>query len=431
MAIRVSQELRRNLFELRRLHSALRRDTELALFEFSAAVERFNRGEVSIEEAGSWCKAAVRSFVAEVDSLGHAMRRAVLRSADEQLLSLSTRERARLSEKKYDATTDSIGEKEAPLFLEEGIKEAFKYFPGLFGSDYKLATGGEEWRGFKRVVDVRNQLTHPEIPEHLSAVNAYPALLPSVIWFYGQLAGLFADIVSRTGGSLPPSLPMVHNVPPFRDKTAPRHQFFSEEDEQLIKKSGYKTLEYVQLLFRLLAQDTIRALDLCRESFGSVKELKSSRGQFAFRLCLRTLFSEVQGYISAALFQLNAGEVRGTIHLTPGDQASLKEGALENRLVTAVTLWEREFGNDRLMPRSGPLWTALCAARVLRDKITHPKKVEDLAISLDDSETILSALEYLSDIGFLIPSKAKWALNGGSIKEAIQGAQSVSELEMD
>jgi len=212
---------------LSRLSGVLHLDTQIAMDEMIRLVHDYNRGLASGEDVIFWVKVTIRSFMAQVDGLGYAMRRAVLQNAAKCSLSLTVKERARLSERKYDAVSDTILDQPAHLSTEEGIKVAFRYFPQLFGVNKVLDTSGEEWRGFKRVSAVRNKLTHPEIPEHLVPVNALPALHPTLLWFYSQLLELFVDIVSRSGMASVPSFP-IGEIPKFREVDFPWHIFLEQ-----------------------------------------------------------------------------------------------------------------------------------------------------------------------------------------------------------
>jgi len=183
-------------------------------------------------------------------------------------------------------------------------------------------------------------------------------------------------------------------------------------------------------MFELMKDDLLRGYDLCRESFDSQKTFREPHSQFAFRTLLRLAFSDIEGYINIARFQLDAAMVRGTVKLTEDELSSLAVGELEERLASAMTLWARELGNGTAAKKEGGAWIRLRAARELRNRITHPKSVDSLEIALKQTDTVLGANDYLMDnIDAFLLDEEKWAIKGGSIYDAIEQEQQDVEGE--
>jgi len=217
-------------------------------------------------------------------------------------------------------------------------------------------------------------------------------------------------------------------APKFPESESPWRTFFSDEDHRIIRESGSKTLEYINRMFIMMDVYLGRSLDLCA-GLDSLKTFKGQRSQFALRAYLRALFSTIEGYTSVARFQLDATVARGMSVLTEGEEASLVKGEVEDCFASAMTLWSREFGDGSVAPRSGTAWTAIRVSRAIRNRVTHPKSVEDMEITLKNTNPILHAFDYFtSDMDCLYLDPEKWAIKGGGVMAAIEREQ---ELESE
>jgi hypothetical protein len=92
----------------------------------------------------------------------------------------------------------------------------------------------------------------------------------------------------------------------------------------------------------MLSDDTRVAMDFTRGAFPAhAVPLLPPLLQFAFRTYARTLFSEIEGTISAAQFFIETAVERGSVTLSEADSISLAEGEVEDRFVAACNLWAR------------------------------------------------------------------------------------------
>jgi hypothetical protein len=255
----------------------------------------------------------------------------------------------------------------------------------------------------------------------LTSHLALPALLPTITWIYREILILFGDIEQCLSLSPIREIPDP-GVPVFREAQSPWVQVFKDEDYSLIKGSGGRTLDYVKKMFFMLSDDTRESLDLAKGAFSASGLHLSSMLNFAFRTYARTLFSEIEGTISAATFFIDAALERGAVNLSEIERASLKEGEIEDRFVAACNLWAREFGNGYVIEKSGSNWKHLRGARAFRNRITHPKRLESIRVDPSLMDMLLGAHSFFMEgwgEGLYLDSE-KWAKKAGGIEEVIE-----------
>lgn len=418
--IKLARQLTASLDEIHELAEVLQRDVAVSFEKLVPLVTTFESGSSDQAKVYFWTKTTIRCVMGLLDGLSFSMRQAVRRHAKDAGLVLTPKEQVDLKSRRLPTLAS--------------FKLAFRTFPRLFGSNYALDTGGEEWRGLQRIVKVRNGFTHPKVLEDLALHPAFPALLPTISWTSREIQTLLGELEHRLGLSSPREIPELA-VPPFRESQSPWVRVFKDQDYCLIKSQGGRTLDYVKRMFFMLSDDTKEAMDLTRGVFSSRSTLVSPMLQFAFRTYARTLFSEIEGTISAARFFIEAAVERERVTLSVADQASLQEGEIEDKFVAVCNLWAREFGNGYVLERTGSNWKHLRGARAFRNRITHPKGLGSLRVELDLMDTLLGAHSYFmegwGDGLYLDPDK--WAEKAGGIDEVIVKeevrAKEDSELE--
>lgn len=408
------------------INNVLQEDSSLALRQLHAAITKFNddQSKENLEEAEFFAKASIRAFLAHVDGIGYALRRVVVRCADETGLSIPTKKLAELMERKYDSETDSILEEEKLLSTKASIKVAVTWFPKLSGSDFRLDTDGEGWLGFKKLIKVRNEFTHPKRLEHLFPVLALPAIHPTIIWFLVQMRNMFAECSSQLGFPQPHHEDVVLKYS-YKEKNYPISAVFSDQDIFDIQSVAARTYKYVELMVTKSSRDIMRLLELAK--VGSLP-LLSHGYQYAVRNAVRTLLAEVEARIGAALFFIEAAEKRNEIKLSDADRRTLSDGEVEDKLVAALTIFSREFGNDCTPETTGELWKEFRGARFFRDRLTHPKDPLGLKVDLKAVMTLFKAAKYFIDSSdALTPNFVKCTLKSRLFERIIEEEKAARE----
>jgi hypothetical protein len=177
--IKWTPKLARSLREIYQIGTVLLQDVEISTKELSLLTKPVEEQSLDLKAATFGAKTAIRSILGLMDGLSFAMRRTVLENAKGLGLSLTTKESARLQERRYDPKTDSVLTTPQNLSPAESFKLAFKLFPKLFHLSFTLDTSGEDWLAVRRIIDVRNRFTHPKVLEHLAVYPALPAFGPA------------------------------------------------------------------------------------------------------------------------------------------------------------------------------------------------------------------------------------------------------------
>jgi hypothetical protein len=320
-----------------------------------------------------------------VEAASFTMRKAVVEAADEAGVELTNKERAKLIEKKYDAESDTITDIDVKGGkVAENLKLVFKYFPRLFGVDFK-PDFGPGWQSFLKLIDARNEMTHSGMLEHIIPIATLPLVQPSVMWFLTTLRDLLSacgldkkDLPSQETFVQPISLP---SMPGF---DAAFYQMVSENDSI--------SLEYLRQVLNVLHREMEVAMQEIREL--PVSAFLEDSGQFALRNLLRTLFSQVEGTTDVVTWYIRKAEERRDIERGFGLEVDteVQHGSqFTNRFVKTMERLSLIYGFDYRVKTSGMGWNSLLLAETFRDRVTHPKSVDDLRFKLNAFERVLDA----------------------------------------
>jgi hypothetical protein len=391
-------KLEKSIADLQALNEVLSQESAWANRNMGAAYRQFNakpRNLKRVRELNFWIKAVIRSFFAHLDGMGFALRGAVIASAAESGLSLTPREVADLSAKKYDPRTNTVSSKWKRLSPKQSFEHGFEYFPRLYGSSLTLDTAGGGYRAFNYLVEIRNDLTHPKRLEDFYVSTKIVAVRSATVWFYRQMSTLLRDHAASAGVQFGAMAP-VGDSEDFDEATIPRRKIFSPEEEEEIRRDPVRPLKYARSMLRHASGDTSRALSLVKRP--GLKKFSVDQ-QAAFRSAVRTLFSEVESTSSTAASYLQSGVVRGEIHLSDLDTSWLtaRSKPPEEKYATVLTIWSREVGNHIVLPTDGPLWDAFHECRLMRNHFTHPTDPKKLEITDGHLQTVIDGLTYVME----------------------------------
>lgn len=417
---KAARQLDASLQEFHKISTILLKDVQISLLDqFLPLVANFQDGVSDRANVAFWGRTTIRTFLGLVDGLSFSMRKAVLRGRKGSDIALTSKE-------ERDLADESL----RPL---DSFKLAMRTFPRLFGSEYQLDAGGEEWRGLKRIVAVRNKFTHPKVLEDLAFHPALPALMPTIQWVTGEVQKILGDINYRLNG-VRRTEDAELAFPAYRESQARWDNLFTDDDYARIREVGGRSLAYVSNMFFMLNDDTRIAMDFLKESFPTHAIVLSPESQFAFRAYSRTLSSEIEGTIAAVRFFVEAAAQRNEVSVSEHDLLLLDEGEVEERFVAAMNLWSRKLGAGKdVLEQAGPNWKHMRGARAFRNRITHPKDAESLRVDLDLMDTLMGAHDFFltgwGDGLYIDPDK--WARVAGTIDDAIAEASNEAEDAME
>lgn len=342
----------------------------LAFAEATAdAVEAYNCERVGLDEMCFWYKSLVRAFLAQVEAQCSILR------------VLTATHAADLHAQVPASKLRNIGAIHRRATIEDNVKLAFRHFPALFGISTPFDASDENYRGFRALTKARARFTHPRTEQDICPLELFPSAKPAMEWFFLNWKSILlrciaaANALSLDDRQLQiPSLYKDVALAPFRD--VPNESRILPTDNEMIH-----VVRTVSL--RLLA-DTSRAKRLIRGS----TETEAVIGSCAVVRCLiRTMFSEIEGTLRMA---------ESLLRRCRGEDGEVEESFLDGshedvRELMALTMeaFSREFGFGEPVDREGEAWEAFIHAREARDRLTHPKKPEDLNVRSEDLTTIL------------------------------------------
>ena len=121
----------------------------------------------------------IRSFFAEVEGVSHVMRQMVISAHERKKFHIKQEEFLKLKTERRNS------------FIAN-FDLAFRYFPLLFKSEFKIDKNQPDWNDFKIALEARNDITHPkDIACFFLSPDIYISLQKSIVWF----AAVMADMI--------------------------------------------------------------------------------------------------------------------------------------------------------------------------------------------------------------------------------------------
>jgi hypothetical protein len=330
--------------------------------------QRYEEGQISLEELGFWYKSLIRAFLAQVDGLCSIMRAAIIQHASTLGINLPRKDDRDLS-------------KAGRMPLERGVVLALRNFPKLFGATYEFDTSGEDFRGFKAMLQARGRFTHPQSRRDVCPPEIFSTTSSSIEWFYGNLRHILMSCVSAIGPQLNDGNSSVRRFR-FHDESMNRiEEARSLQDVEMVEDEFIGRLQDITLA---LWEDTTLALNFVYETFA----LDSSVNPYcAVRNFIRTLFSEIEGCVFVAAFSLSrfrVGYGEPTEDLLVGSHEEVR-----GRIFSTLESFSQEFGTGAVIKKTEPEWDSFMMARELRNRFTHPKSPSDLDLRPEELDTVI------------------------------------------
>ena len=343
---------------------ALQSDVTALSFEAQKQVTLFKADAISLDEATFWLKSLVGSFFAYADGLSYSIRENAASSAD--LLG------NRLSR---NLLRDLDTSKRLPL--ERAVSVALKSLAHLCSAPPVIDTSTEDFRGFKALTDARERFVHPKSHIDVCPFELFPTVNPALEWFFHTLRETFI-VCGRTLGFPLQTPPQGRRFYFSDDKLAP---FAAKRAEwEAARETGFVP-DLRDVIFPLM-DDTGRAMNaMLGRGLEPALPVDCTARNF-----VRTLFVEIEGSVLIAASLLHSRD-----HAEP-PSASLLAGSHEevrNNVVVLLEKFSSRFGRRHTVLRHGSGWEAFVAARALRNKVTHPKSVNDLALNIGDLDTLM------------------------------------------
>lgn len=392
-------DLKNKLRDLLSLMKVTNKDLDLAGDIYKPCVDGVNSGRTfDFWEVFTSAKPLIRALMGQMDALSHLMRQIIVERAAHGVPSLSNKELATLSGRKYDPKSDTISEKSTRFLpTTDSFRLAAKYFPSVFGVDGMTDFREGGWNSVVQLARARNRFTHPERLHDLVPIEALVHLQPALLWSQTVLMSL-TNLACEAAGGSSMSAPTTHQIRADRTKGLTRPEEILDDDfHAQVRSSGSRSIRYVTEMMMRLQDDTTFAWDEYSQRLDEIKPrhfvdrpLDSDDGlQFAARNLLRAFFSQVEGTISFTRFMLEAANDRGEINLSEEEREGFGSGTIEKQLLSTTSVWSREFGTGEVIDESSIGWRSFVEAIGWRNGVTHPQELSHFLLSPERMREIL------------------------------------------
>jgi hypothetical protein len=360
--------LMRSLVDVSQLTGSLWPDVLALERKAKQAASLHKPGQKPTKELCFWYKSLVRLFLVQVEGLSYAMRDHATR--------LSSGLGIQWSRRKWG----QISSLDRHLAIERGLSLGIESFSRLFGAEFTLDSGGEDYRGLQATLAARDRFTHPKRPEDLCPDDILRTTSSSMEWVFHAWRSLILACTEALGSTLNAGVPPERSFQ-FRDNCT------EEAEESPYEPTMERFFDDLGgMLFSLMGETTM-ALDMLLASLANNSDISVN---CAAHLVSATIFSEIEGSVFMAASYLNSfrsGYSVPSKELLIGNHAEV-----QGRIVSVLESFSSEFGVGASVQREGVGWDSFALSREVRNRFTHPKKPEDLIVSAEEQQNLMNVI---------------------------------------
>ncbi len=371
---------------IRSVGEVLQVDTLYTFNRFFESLLRAQTGEpIALAEASSWSRGLARSFVSQVDGLCSGLRSIILRASSLGLLAVKGKDLEELQ------AADVVGRDVPgrPGFLRS-FELTFRYFGEIRKLSGAPRKSDHRYAFFRAFAGARNQAVHPVLLEDLLvATRIMASSLPAIGWFLDEVSWLFGE-AAKTDQASPKGLELVSaqylkSLPGIDPQKV--DEFYREVRSDL----PLFGLRLVGKIGSELYEDTTRWHDL------AVADLRSPDLPVFIRGLVRAFLTEAEGGIAVRRQVLKWGVEDKSIDFNPTESSMVVQErlSLEEEMYVAFRLFPKLLGRPIGQAYGGEGEASFRKMLAKRDRLTHPRSVADLEVSIDDMLDVLNARSWL------------------------------------
>jgi hypothetical protein len=373
--------------------SILRQDLTRDVKDLESDILAASAGKPPVEQFNLHLKSSIRSLFGLAEAFSNSLTAAVVEQLSLETLDVSNADRAVLFELQYDAAGDVCLSEARRYPLLDRLEVASRLFLAVCGATALPAWEEEVKAHFKELTRARNRFTHPRRIEDLYPSPVFESLRQISVWLPAQVVRILAHAAVCLGVPHRP-LPPETRIPTLIIGQAVRPEDIFDDDfyKHIFSNPG-SAIQYIGLFSKHIDDELQYSLALCSAALrGRVTRDKVGR---AVRSAVRTLSTNAEGTIGFTSFFMKAVRRSGGKVAVPQPQ---KGEGVPARLIRTLEGFSSAFGNDIVPARNGG-WPFFCDMFSLRDRLTHPRRANDVDLRVRHLEVVIAALDwYLKEV---------------------------------
>jgi hypothetical protein len=350
-------------------------------------IKKSHVGEPPLADFDDHLKSGIRSLFGYIEATTWCLTTAVLQHFGSDPSALVNSDRAVLEERDYDASTDTISSQARRYSLFRRFEVGSRTFLQACGAQPAPPWDAESIGHFQTLTKARNALTHPARIEDLIVTPAFVPFRHMAAWFPLQAMHILASSAQVLGLPRPP-MPAPVAFPPLAPMPQPKHVFDDDFYKRVFSEPAL-AIRYIAFFSQKIDDELRRAFDLCSTAL-SPPYTADKIGRSVRRM-VRAVTTNVEGTIGFTSFFMRAVRFSGAKITLP---QPAKGESVPDRMIRVLTAFSRAFGND-VTPDRSSAWDSLVRTFEIRDRLTHPRVLRDIDLTIGELEPPMKALDWL------------------------------------
>jgi hypothetical protein len=372
---------------LQEISPPLHRDLLADIDDVVTDIKKSHVGEPPLADFDDHLKAGIRSLFGHIEATTWCFTAAVLQHFASDP-SLANSDRAVLEERDYDAPTDTISSRSRRYSLSRRFEVSSRVFLQACGGQPPPLWDAETSAQFQALTRARNGLTHPARIEDLIVTSAFGPFRHIAAWFPLQVIHILAPAADVLGLARP-TIPTPVVFPPLNTPMPQPQDVFDEEFYKRVFSEPAVAIRYIAFFSEKIDDELRRALDSCRAAM-SPPYSPATIGRSVRRM-IRAVTTNVEGTIGFTSFFMRAVRFSGGKVSIPQPP---KGESVPDRIIRVLTAFSKAFGND-VTPTRSTAWDSLVSTFEIRDRLTHPRALRDIDLTIAELDPPMKALDWL------------------------------------
>lgn len=372
---------------LNEISPPLHRDLLADIDEIIADIKKSHVGEPPLADFDDHLKSGIRSLFGHIEATTWCLTTAVLQHFGSGP-SLASSDRAVLEERDYDAPIGTISPRPRRYSLSRRFEVSSRTFLQACGGQPPPPWDAETSAHFRALTRARNGLTHPARIEDLIVTPAFVPFRHIAAWFPLQAIHILASAAEMLGLSRP-IVPAPVVFPPLMTTMSQPKDVFDDNFYKRVFSEPAVAIRYIAFFSEKIYDELRRAFDSCSAAMSP--PYNAVRIGRSVRRMVRAVTTNVEGSIGFTSFFMRAIRFSGGKVAIP---QPAKGESVADRMIRVLTAFSKAFGND-VTPTRSSAWDALVRTFEIRDRLTHPRSLRDIDLTIAELDVTMKALDWV------------------------------------